>query len=308
MSVNPLTASAKNSTFGQNANRTPETIEIKPRRMNFKFDGAGAHWFDQEPVQSHVLNVLSLSFPDGERFFMDSVREYEHTVKDEKQLAEIRGFVGQEAMHSLEHKTFNNMLADLGYGNAVEKTEKIHRFMLDRAREGDPDRRLAVTVALEHITAIMSEWFLEHDDILEKLDPKVRKLWLWHAIEEIEHKAVAFDLYKQVAGDGYFKRVRTMIPVAIFLFIYTFVGTLRFLKKDGLLFKPTVLFKGFWQLVKPGGMLTGVIPSLLRYFKPNFHPWDHDNSAVLDKMKARLSEEMDLNVDDLYENDMQKAS
>jgi len=281
MSVNPLTASAKNSTFGQNANRTPETIEIKPRRMNFKFDGAGAHWFDQEPVQSHVLNVLSLSFPDGERFFMDSVREYEHTVKDEKQLAEIRGFVGQEAMHSLEHKTFNNMLADLGYGNAVEKTEKIHRFMLDRAREGDPDRRLAVTVALEHITAIMSEWFLEHDDILEKLE---------------------------VAGDGYFKRVRTMIPVAIFLFIYTFVGTLRFLKKDGLLFKPTVLFKGFWQLVKPGGMLTGVIPSLLRYFKPNFHPWDHDNSAVLDKMKARLSEEMDLNVDDLYENDMQKAS
>ena len=62
-----------------------------------------------------------------------------------------------------------------------------------------PLARLAATVALEHLTAILAAALLDgRSGSLAGADPRVAELWRWHAVEETEHKSVAFDVYAVV--------------------------------------------------------------------------------------------------------------
>lgn len=269
---------------------TPSTVTIIPQRMNFDFRNTPRHWFDNEPVQTHLMNALSLTFPDGERFFVDSVRHFRKQATSQKQQQEISGFIGQEAMHSLEHDTFNKMLAATGYQEEAEGGQNLAQKIIAGGRKRlSPKEQLAATAALEHITAIMAQWLLSDPGVLEKIDPSVRQLWFWHAIEETEHKAVAFDLLQQVTDGDYLTRVRVMAPATWFLMLYCFVYTGAFLKKDGLHNKPLVIAKGLWALAKPGGLFASVAPAWFQYFKPGFHPWDDDDSAEIAQWRASLS-------------------
>ena len=272
---------------------TPSTVSIIPQRMNFDFKNTPKHWFDNEPVQTHLLNALSLTFPDGERFFVDSVRHFRNIATSKKQQQEISGFIGQEAMHSLEHDTFNKMLAATGYKEEAEGGQNLAQKIIAGGRKRlSHKEQLAATAALEHITAIMAQWLLSDPSVLEKIDPSVRQLWFWHAIEETEHKAVAFDLLQQVTDGDYLTRVRVMAPATWFLMMYCFVYTGAFLKKDGLHNKPLVLAKGLWELAKPGGLFASVVPAWFQYFKPGFHPWDDDDSAEITQWRESLSDAM----------------
>ena len=273
---------------------TPGNVSIIPQRMNFDFKGLSKHWFDNEPVQTHLLNALSLTFPDGERFFVDSVRTFRHLAQSKAQQKEISGFIGQEAMHSLEHDTFNKMLAAMGYQQEAEGGQALaQRFIAGGHKHLSDVEQLATTAALEHITAIMAQWLLSKHNVIDKIDPSVRQLWLWHAIEETEHKAVAFDLLQQVTDGDYLMRVKVMAPATWFLLVYTFAYTAAFLRKDGLHNKPLTLANGIWQLAKPGGLFASVIPAWFRYFKPGFHPWDDENSHLIEQSRASLDQAMD---------------
>ena len=176
---------------------TPKGVNIKPQRMDFEFNDVPTYWFDNEPVQTHLLNALSLTFPDGERFFVDSLRAFRHLARDKKHNKAISGFIGQEAMHSLEHDSFNQFLSQSGYQSQVEGGVKLAQIFINGGRKNlSKEEQLAATAALEHITAIMAQWLLSNtNNTIEKIDPTVRNLWLWHAIEETEHKAVAYDVY-----------------------------------------------------------------------------------------------------------------
>ena len=267
---------------------TPSNVKIKPKRMDFSFKKVPNFWFDQEPVQTHLLNALSLTFPDGERFFVDSVRAFRTHATSSQQQKDISGFIGQEAMHSLEHDSFNQFLAANGYQEQVRNGQALAKFFIDGGRENmSKEQQLAATAALEHITAIMAQWLLA-DSNLEKIDPSVRKLWLWHAIEETEHKAVAFDLLQQVTGGSYGKRVRILIPATWFLSVYCVTYTYQFLRADGLHRKPLTLANGLWQLVKPKGLMASVVPAWFQYFKPRFHPWETDDSHLIDVWRQKL--------------------
>lgn len=273
---------------------TPKVVSIVPQRMNFAFDGLPKHWFDNEPVQTHLLNALSLTFPDGERFFVDSVRAFRHVATSQEQQKEISGFIGQEAMHSLEHDTFNKMLATLGYRDEAEGGQALAQKFINGGRKSlSKVEQLAATAALEHITAIMAQWLLSDHDVIEKIDPAVRQLWLWHAIEETEHKAVAFDVLQQATDGDYLTRVKVMAPATWFLLVYTFAYTAAFLRKDGLLNQPLTLAKGIWQLARPGGLFASVVPAWFQYFKPGFHPWDDDDSHLIQQWRAVLENAAD---------------
>ncbi|MCP5017192.1 MAG: metal-dependent hydrolase [Ketobacter sp.] len=270
---------------------TPKAVSIMPQRMNFNFNNVPKHWYDNEPVQTHLLNALSLTFPDGERFFVDSVRAFRHVAQSKKQQKEISGFIGQEAMHSLEHDTFNKMLAMMGYQKEAEGGQALAQKFIAGGRKSLSDvEQLATTAALEHITAIMAQWLLSKHNVIDKIDPSVRQLWLWHAIEETEHKAVAFDLLDQVTDGDYLMRVKVMAPATWFLLLYTFGYTAAFLRKDGLLNQPLTLAKGVWQLAKPGGLFATVVPAWFQYFKPGFHPWDDDDSYLIEQWRALLQQ------------------
>jgi len=267
--------------------RQPASLSIKPQRMGFDFSPQDVprYWAGNDPVLSHFLNALSLSFPDGEQFFVDSVRHFRDIVQDEKRQKEISGFIGQEAMHSLEHRSFNDMLALQGYEALTAKATGVAKHLIRMGqRDYSPRTLLAMTAGLEHITAILANAMLKNPGLLQQMHPSVRMLWMWHAIEETEHKAVAFDLYQDVSGD-YPMRVRAFLSGSLGLGIYASVFTWRFLKQDGLHRKPWKLLRGGLTL---GKLLARTVPDYLDYLRPGFHPWDDDNSELIARFKAQV--------------------
>lgn len=267
--------------------KKPDDLPIKPRRMDFQFDGSvPRYWFDNDPFLTHFLNAMSLLFPEGERFFVDAVRRYRDQIEDPERQKDISGFIGQEAMHSLEHANFNDFLERHGY--PADQLQAALKRDLDQVREQAPPlRQLAITVALEHITAVLAELMLEHNDVRDKVHSKVRPLWVWHAIEETEHKAVAWDLFQDVGGT-YGMRVRALLRASVMLAITTTRFQYRFLEKDGLARKPGVWLRGAWRLWGPKGYLTRLAPVYLAYFRRDFHPWQIDNAAVARAWRAQL--------------------
>src|SRR5262249_54455281 len=156
---------------------------------------------------------LSIFFPKGEAFFIDSVKHFADRIESPRLRADIKGFVGQEAMHSREHHRYNRALARAGL--PVERLERALVRRLDLLRSiASPEEQLAVTIALEHFTAIMANTVLEDGGVLAGADSRMSAVWRWHAIEETEHKAVAYDVYAEVTRgtrSAYWRRVRVML-------------------------------------------------------------------------------------------------
>ncbi|NQD92672.1 metal-dependent hydrolase, partial [Pseudomonas sp. CrR25] len=180
---------------------TPEGLQIRPRHMDFALPTPlPRHWNGGDAFKSHLFDAMSVLFPDGERFFIDSVRHFREQIDDPVLQEQIRGFIGQEGHHSREHQTYSNRLRDLGYDvDALEKRAK--RRIRYTQKKFSPQRQLAATAALEHITAIMADGLLKDSRHLAGAHPTMVRLWRWHALEETEHKAVAFDVYNRVCGN-----------------------------------------------------------------------------------------------------------
>lgn len=183
----------------QAAERAAAKRPIKVRAMGFPFDATIPRWWlFGNPIPTHVSNGLNLLFPDGERFFIRSVKHYMDVIEqDPALLARVRGFFGQEGRHGHEHERFNRVLEDHGYD--LEDWLAWYRHFAYEVLEKrfPPHIRLAVTAALEHYTATMAENGLS-SGFLDHADPRMRDLLMWHAAEEIEHKSVAFDVLQKV--------------------------------------------------------------------------------------------------------------
>lgn len=237
---------------------------------------------------AHFMNTLSLYFPVGERFFMDSVRHYRERITDPELKQAVTGFIGQEAMHGREHQEYNEALFA-----AVPQTVGMERFVgrfLKWIQNWLPARmQLSATIALEHFTAIMADGLLRESRILEDAEPKFAALWRWHALEETEHKAVAFDVWTTVVGRGplaYLQRCLGLLLSTVILWAIFTPHYLRILGQQGLLTD----WQGWRKL---GRMLFGEVGFVRKlilpwadYFRPSFHPWDHDNRHFLAEMPA----------------------
>jgi len=263
----------------------PASVEVRARRLDPDLTNLPRFWADNDPFLTHFMNALSVTFPGGERMFMDAVRAVRDRVKSPEVLRDIAGFMAQEALHSRAHHALNDHLDTWGYpGRAMEQAV---RDDIARERRFHTDKSLlALTCALEHITAMMGELLLSREDIQQMAHEDIRPLWLWHAIEETEHKAVAFDVYQEVYGD-YFTRVLWLV-----LSTFGLLGGVSIFQRELLavdrLNKPSVWAKGLWKLWGPKGILIGLVPMWLDYFRPNFHPWQHDNSARIEQYRALL--------------------
>ena len=231
------------------------------------------------------MNALSVLFPQGEQFFVDSVRAFRDQINDPKLKAEVRGFIGQEAMHSLEHLAMNQHVRDQGM--PVEDLEKHLTVVLDIAKKLPKRHQLAITCALEHLTAMMADMLLERDDIREGMHETMRPLWAWHAIEETEHKAVAYDVFQRVGGT-YAERTFYLAFSTAALGIVGSYFTCRMMLNDAKRFSVADTTRGLWRLWGKNGTFSSLIPSWFSYFKPGYHPWDHDNSELIARFKAEI--------------------
>ncbi|MDP2228334.1 MAG: metal-dependent hydrolase [Moraxellaceae bacterium] len=258
---------------------------ITVRRMDFDFAGVPRYWVDNTPFLTHMLNALSATFPVGERFFVESVRHYRDRISDPQLKKEVSAFIGQEAMHAKEHDSYNQYAR--AHGIDLERIEKeIAGRIAFLQKNATPEHQLAVTCALEHFTAIMAEGFLDNPEMFEKMDPAMVKLWLWHAVEENEHKGVAFDVYQEQVGD-YWLRVRVMALTTVMFTVNQARFQARLLREDGEL-KPAAWLKGMNRLWGRRGWFRQMIPAYFEYYRPDFHPWQSDTRALLDHWKREL--------------------
>ncbi|MCH8497822.1 MAG: metal-dependent hydrolase [Marinobacter sp.] len=268
------------------SHRKPADVTIKPQRMGFEFgEQVPRYWLENSPFLSHMMNALSILFPEGERFFVDSVRMFRDQVTDPALKEEIKGFIGQEAMHSLEHITMNQHVRDQGM--PVEELEDQLKVLLGIARKLPKRQQLAITCALEHITAMMADMLLDRNDVREDMHESMRPLWVWHAIEETEHKGVAYDVYQSVGGN-YLERTGALVASTGLLFVVAGYFTTRMMVRDRKSFSLKDTAKGLWRCWGRDGAFSSLIPIWLDYFKPGYHPWQHDNSALIKRFKDEI--------------------
>ena len=269
---------------------TPDDVAVTPRDIRFDVERARAgHWLGGDPVGTAVFNALSLTFPDGERLFMDAVRHFRPQLSG-KLVEDVKGFIAQEAIHSREHHALNELIDRDRY--PVEELEARVRERVARARARGPYAMLITTIALEHFTAMMAEVHARHKDLFDAVDPGIERMWRWHAMEELEHKAVAYDVYMHVTRDwGPLKRyLRRTIPMAIISVLFTrniACNAARLLEADG--YAPDAALKAVKAFVwgKPGIFRRGW-RTYFAWYRPGFHPWDQDNRALVADWKAEF--------------------
>lgn len=241
-------------------------------------------WHQSGPGVTQFLNAMSLFFPAGERYFIRSVRAARNVALERMQ-QDISKFVGQEAFHGREHEKLNQMLNMPQFDALLERALEVLSEKLPK------DFNLAATCALEHLTAILAQGLLEDIDTFMKSDEEFRKMWTWHALEETEHKAVAFDVYESVVDNKVYAYVLRTLTLVIATGIFLAWLSERYtvlLHRNGQLNITNVIGTMKFLFVKPGTFLKA-IPRYLDWFRPGFHPWDHDNAFELSKYKELLS-------------------
>jgi len=242
---------------------------------------------DGDLVLSHLAASLSAVFPDGEDFFVRSVRHFRDQITDPELKRQVNGFIGQEAMHGREHRTFNDRLAELGY--PTKAFERITRVGLTtRERLLPPKSNLAVTAGLEHFTATLAELVLTKPEARDLFGhDEVRNLFLWHALEESEHKAVAFDVYRAVGGTERM-RIWTMRFIMIGFILGMTVQTTLSVLADRDAWRRGRIFKSLWNLRKAPFLRIAIWRQLQEYNRPGFHPDDRDTYPLVEEWRITL--------------------
>ncbi|HET7796978.1 MAG TPA: metal-dependent hydrolase [Nevskia sp.] len=249
---------------------------IVPRtEVDFDLDGdIPRHWFGGDAFKSRFFDAMSTLFPEGEKFFITCVRDYRDQITDPELQQQVKDFMRQEAQHGRVHKQFNDRLQ--AQGVRVDVIEAKTREMLIKMRRLLPASfTLAQTAAAEHMTSIMAHSFFERHEVFADADPRIRAMYLWHGVEEIEHKAVAYDVMKNVAKSGYFLRTGVMLYTSVMFPLHVFLILRHMLVVDGFSFRQRM---GLWArglrwLYGWNGLFRPLLGHYLAYYRPGFHPW-----------------------------------
>ncbi len=261
--------------------------QIEVRRMDFGFDQITEQdWFRNNPILSAFMAVLSGTFPPGEQMFIQTVRNFKDRIQGDELKEAVRLFTQQEAHHTHQHKLANQRLEALGW-KALDIEWRVERAIEFLNKNRSHENQLAMTVCLEHLTAITAEFVLTHPEHFDGMDPAVRNMLLWHAIEEIEHKSVAFDVYMQVCGDR--KALHKMMNRMAFMFPFlTTLRTFYLLAAARRLPRWRHIRETKGLLTGPSGMLTCLKQPLKDFYRDDFHPEDHDNRQLVEQWKAEI--------------------
>ena len=266
------------------ASAAPADLAITPRNLRFGRDEVrGRWWLGGDAVATAWHNALSASFPAGEAFFIETVRRFRDQVPAEL-AAQIDQFVKQEAHHTREHVAFNRQVTGAGYDIAA--IDKRIADSLVQARTTHPVAQLLVTVSLEHFTAIFAHAMLARaGEQFDGASAETRAMWIWHAIEEIEHKGVAFDTYMHITRSLKPAKRWAIRSLVFFRVSRNFIANrvndaLALLAQDGIT-GWRAKARLWWYLLGTPGVLRQVALPWASYFRPGFHPWDHDDRALI---------------------------
>jgi len=277
--------------------------DIMPTRRDLHFLPPEEKIHDWHVLGAHMtqfMNALSLFFPAGERMFIDAVRDYRDEIPDPDLKKAATAFIGQEAIHSREHQEYNKLMERSGLpaDTLDEFVWSLLNFIKKRTPRSTP---LSATIALEHFTALMGNSILDNSHVMEGSQEDYKRMWQWHALEEVEHKAVAFDVWEKCVGRGpaaYAHRAFGMVMATtifwplVAYFYARMVSSSKECKKEGWRGHLTV----FNTLFGRPGVLRQQLPEWAAYFRYSFHPWQQNNSHHL-----KLIDELADDVNEAYE-------
>jgi predicted metal-dependent hydrolase len=263
------------------------TADIVVRRLDAEFPfSIPRHWFDDNPLLTAMMVSLSVSFPAGERFFIDSVRAFQDQIRDPDLLAQVRAFIGQEANHTREHMAMNRFFETKGYP-ALAMEDWVKKRVARIQATHTPEENLARTAALEHFTAIMAKSFMDHPEFFDRMHPVMARVWAWHAIEEVEHKSVAFDVFRETVNDEALRR-KAMLEVTFFFTLINFLRTLYLMQQGGDLWSVKAWWRGLNLMWISPGVFRKIIPDYLDFYRKGFHPGQHTQSPFAERIRRRF--------------------
>ncbi|WP_168461645.1 metal-dependent hydrolase [Acinetobacter sp. A1] len=262
--------------------------------LDFQLSEIPRYWFAGDPFLTRMFDALSLTFPDGERYFIQSVRLFRDQIQDPDLKQRVADFIRQEAQHGIAHDKMNQVMKDQGMpvDQFIQRLNKIFKFEL---KYRSPQYNIAMTAAAEHLTALMAETFYGEKDTLKDAHPYVRALFAWHAIEEMEHRDVAFDVMQQVGNVPEVTRKMALVLTTGLMFGFTLYRANVMLRYDGFsrIQRLKMNARGLKWLLGKNGKLRKMKPQFQDWFKPDFHPSQHPIIAQYDVWLNTLAETND---------------
>ena len=262
--------------------------------LDFKLDQIPRFWFNGDPFKTRMFDALSLTFPVGERYFIQSVRLFRDKIIDPELQQKVTDFIRQEAQHGIAHDKMNDEMKRQGM-----PVEQFINFLGKRFEEliqvRSPQYNIAITAASEHLTALMAETFYSKKETLQDVHAYVRALFAWHAIEEMEHRDVAFDVMKQVGDVPERTRKFALAFTTVLMLGFTTYRANVMLKYDGFNIVDRLLLnaRGLPWFIGRKGMLTKMRKPYSSWFDADFHPSQHSIIAQYDVWVKTLEETND---------------
>lgn len=261
-------------------------VGIPPRQLDFELPAEMPRWaYADNATATCFLAMLSALFPPGEDFFVRSVLAFRDRVTDPRLQAEVRGFTGQEVIHSREHDRLNEAFTARGFDLTVaEKAIEIALGLLDQlpARQ-----RITCTAMMEHFTALMGEELLTDEQFRERVHPDIADLWLWHALEELEHKSVTFDVYETI-GNVRAERILAFGLVTALVAPAALIGWAGLMVQQKVLERPGDLAAGMQMVFGEDSFLRRIIGRMPLFNRVDFHPAKRDTTAIEEEWRERL--------------------
>lgn len=240
------------------------------RRMGFSYSPAmSGHWNARRPEFSQIVNAASLAMPYLEPYLIRSMQAAREHITDETLRRDLDAYVGQEAAHYRQHRKFNEELKARGY-RCIDGLEAAIDASYKRIEaKGTLAANLAYAEGFESMALAIGEMLIEDRAFLfGGAESGVASLVLWHFVEEIEHKNVAYDVFEHVAGN-YFRRVGGVLHATSHIFLLTRAGYHALLKEDG-------LWRNARSRIALGLLLARIFakltPKLLRILVPGYSP------------------------------------
>ncbi|NUF35786.1 metal-dependent hydrolase [Acinetobacter oleivorans] len=266
--------------------------KIVRRNVELSYDANKNYsfYYEENPVVTSLFVVLSAMFPPGEMFFIESIRNVRNQIKDEKLLEDIRAFIAQEAFHSREHKTLNNHLIHSNYPEVIEIEAKT-KARLDKLRKLSTVEQVAATVVMEHYTATLARLLLTDQLIKRKTTQESRNLWEWHALEELEHKSVAFDVLNAIGGNSSKNRKLALARVTKLIMPIMFEYWIKILKRKDIRFSLKQLKDGVYLGfggVNRLGILSKAFVDMLDVRDENFNPLHMQTEQLEAEFREKL--------------------
>jgi uncharacterized protein len=247
-----------------------------PRKLDLDLSAVPRHWLAGNAAGTAISNGINMLFPDGERFFVRSVHYYLEQIEEPELRAQVKAFFKQEGHHASAHDDFNDLLRQQGFqiDAFLDRYRKVSTWLEERM---PPKINLAGTAAAEHFTAILADGAFSKG-ILDSLDPTVQQLLAWHAAEEIEHKAVAFDVLQQI-DPSYAVRIAGLAYATVMLGMFWLWATTMLLRQERLGLRATL--RELAKMRKRDPVIRRVfIAGIRQYIRRDFHPRDNANEHL----------------------------